>query len=453
MKPSAAKIDELEESSRVRVGAVLGGVLVAVIVAALAWLASDVPAAPASVSPLRDAVRLRQVWTALPPASAATVEPVAAAVSAPGAVPPGYLDVCGMGLVKESEWMGQARIEAMAVSLEQVRKRVVASLKTRGDEASRAAAFTLEAFGGDVQFDEPVLCEGPACPAVPERVQSAQSIKRRLAANSDSRDQLARLAVGTRDPELYGLAYGICATHGRDDAHSACRMLSAEQWARLDPGNGVPWLAVAEQARARGDRSGVAEALHRVGVATSMDAHMGSLSRRLSDRLLDGAPPLESFELLVQAFNIQLPGLGGYSTLSGECTAQAVRDANRLQQCAALADTLWTHGTNLIDWNIALALGPRVGWSAERLQSARDERDALMHASATMGGEQSVSCDAIERQTRYLGSVGRLGEIGAMRERVRASGRSIAAWARDGREVREALVRSADAAPSVPLVR
>ncbi len=116
-----------------------------------------------------------------------------------------------------------------------------------------------------MQFDEPVVCEGSGCPADPERVQSPQSIKRRLAANSDSRDQLARLAVGTRDPELYGLAYGICATHGREDANSACRMLSADQWARLDSGNGVPWLAVAAEAKARGDRAGVAEALHRVG--------------------------------------------------------------------------------------------------------------------------------------------------------------------------------------------
>jgi len=49
--------------------------------------------------------------------------------------------------------------------------------------------------------------------------------------------------------------------------------------------------------------------------------------------------------------------------------------------------------------------------------------------------------------------VGQLGEIGAMRERVRASGRSIADWAREARQVRDAMVRSADAAPSVPRVR
>ena len=453
MKPSPIQVDDPEDGNRVRVGAVLGGVLVLTVVGVLAWLASDAPAAPDRLSPLREAVQLRQVWSAGPAASAVAVEAVAPAASAPVAVPPGYLDVCGIGLVKESEWMGQARIEAMAVSLEAVRKRVVVSLKARADEASRAAAFTLEAFGGEMQFDEPVVCEGSGCPADPERVQSPQSIKRRLAANSDSRDQLARLAVGTRDPELYGLAYGICATHGREDANSACRMLSADQWARLDSGNGVPWLAVAAEAKARGDRAGVAEALHRVGVATSMNARMGSLSRRLSEHMPEGVPPLESFELVTQAFSIQLPGLGGYSTLTNECTSAAVRDPNRLQQCAALADTLWTHGTNLIDWNIALALGPRVGWSPERLQAARDERDALMHATAALGGEQSVSCESIQRQTQYLGSVGRLGEIGAMRERIRASGRALDDWAREGRQVREALVRSADAAPSVPWVR
>jgi len=87
-------------------------------------------------------------------------------------------------------------------------------------------------------------------------------------------------------------------------------------------------------------------------------------------------------------------------------------------------------------------------------QLLRDERDAVMHAAATsLDSEQSLSCESLRRHGQHLTSVGRLGEIGAMRERVRASGRSVADWAREARQVRDAMVRSADAAASVPRVR
>jgi len=461
VKPSPVVLDEPEEGSRVRVSAVLGGVLVVVVVGVLAWLATGTPATPDRAPGLRQTVRLRDVWATTPPPPPVAAEAAAAAASAPVAVPPGWLDVCGIGLVKESEWMGQASIEARAASMAVSRRQAVAALKARGDEVSRAAALALEAYGGDVELDEAVACEGDGCPAVPTRVESPQARKRRFASHVATRDQLVQLALGSGNPEVYALAYNVCEMQGGDDAGSSCHMLSADQWARLDPGNGVPWLAVAERAKARGDRAGVAEALYRVGLATSMNARVGSLSQRLIEqgagqggRAPGDTPSLETFELASQSFFLYLPGLSGYSVLSNECSATAVRDANRLQQCAAFADTLWSRGTTLFDWNIALALGARVGWSAERQQAARDERDAVMHAAATsLDSEQSLSCESIRRHGQHLTSVGRLGEIGAMRERVRASGRSVADWAREARQVRDAMVRSAEAAPSVPRVR
>ncbi len=43
MKPPPIQVDDPEDGNRVRVGAVLGGVLVLVVVGVLAWLASDAP--------------------------------------------------------------------------------------------------------------------------------------------------------------------------------------------------------------------------------------------------------------------------------------------------------------------------------------------------------------------------------------------------------------------------
>jgi len=453
VKPPAEVIDELEEGSRVRLGAVLGGVLVLALIGGLVWLASDVPATAEKAAPPPQAARLRNMWTPLPAASAVAAEVASPSASAPVVVPPGYLDVCGIGLVKESEWMGQASVEARAAAMGATRRRAVAALKARGDDVSRAAALALEAQGGDVELDMPIGCEGAGCPETPVRMESPQSRKRRYAALGATRDQLVQLALGTRDAEVYALAYGVCEMQGREDVNSSCQMLSAERWASLDPGNGVPWLAVAERAKARGDRAAVAEALHRVGLATSMDGRVAGLSRRLIE-LSPTPPSLETFELASQTFFLQLPGLAGYSVLASECSVAAVRDPNRLQQCAAFAETLWSRGTTLLEWNMALAIGARTGWSLERQQATRDERDAIGRAAAThLESEQSLSCDSIRRHTGHLVRVGQVGEIASMRERLRASGRSIADWAREGREVREALVRSADAAPSVPLVR
>lgn len=452
MKPSDAPVDEPREGRGVRAGAVLGGVLVVLAVGVLAWRAWDAPtgAERIAVVPLHAASprAVRAPWPHAVPA-----EPVAAPASAPVIVPPGHLDVCGIGVVKESEWRAPARVEVERRSVEGLRERVAAELAARGDESSRAVALAVLALG----WNEPapdMSCRTPDCPEARENAAAMEaSWMRRNAATQGSRDQLARLAAGTRDPEVYAWAYGLCSMHGRDDADSHCRMLSAEQWARLDPDNGVPWLAVADAAKQRRDTAAVTEALHRVSVATSMQTDFLRLSTRVVEQLSDKHPPQESFGLVAQVVGMQFAMVLPYAVASSECSVSAVRDANRLQQCAALAENLWSRGTSAMDRAMALAIGKRVGWPAERWQTGREELDALMRSGMLLGGEQPLSCDAITRQTQYFQRLSQGGEIDALREHMRASGRTLDHWLREGRKMREASMRSADAAPSVPLVR
>ena len=54
---------------------------------------------------------------------------------------------------------------------------------------------------------------------------------------TEARESLARFAATTPDPAAYALAYRMCGSGRLRDG--ACGMLSAEQWARLDPGNAV----------------------------------------------------------------------------------------------------------------------------------------------------------------------------------------------------------------------
>lgn len=451
MKPADAEAGEALESGDVRVGAVLGVMLVVLAVAVLAWRAWDAPAgAELVVAPLQ-AASPRGVRT--PVSKATHAESVAPPASAPVAVPPGHLDVCGIGVVKESDWNAPARVDAGMHSVEVLRGRVAAELAARGDDTSRAVALALLALG----WNEPapdMSCSTPDCPEARDNTAAMEAfLKRRNAATRGPRDQLARLAAGTRDPEVYAWAYGLCSKYGRDDADSHCRMLSAEQWARLDPDNGMPWLAVADAAKQRRDTAAVTEALYRVSVATSMEADFMRLAGRVVQQLGDKYPPQESFGLVAQVGGMQFAMVLPYAVASSECSVAAVRDANRQQQCAALAENLWRRGTSPMDRAIALGIGKRVGWPAERWQTGREELDALMRPAMSLGGEQPLSCDAITRQTQYFQRLAQGGEIHALREHMRASGRTLDDWLREGRKMRGASVRSTDAASSVPLVR
>lgn len=455
--------DERGGDSRLGRWAALAGVaLVLAAVGGLAWLATDVPSEPGRVSALQQAVRLPSVWSPTePPPPVIAAAPIAIPASAPEVVPNGYLDVCGVGLVKKSEWDAPARTEAMAAAFDRTRDRVAASLIARGDDTSRALGLALEIRGGQIVRDEVVKCDGADCPDPPDRIESPQAAMARMKANVAARDQLARLAVNTRNAEVYGLAYSTCRFLNDADAGTACRMLSADQWARLDPDNGHLWMEVAVAARERGDRAAVLEAIHRAGQAKRFDSRFGHFAAGLLERLPPDVSDLEAYELAGMMLSAESVSMGGYQVLSAECSAAAVRDANRLQQCSAVAESLWRHGTDVVQLSLAQALGKRVGWSNERLDAMRDERDAMSKAGAMFHEKNGadLSCASLRHQREYMASLGRLGEVGTARALVAATGRPMSELAREARLDHEAATRrlaearAAQAASAVPLAR
>ena len=163
-----------------------------------------------------------------------------------------------------------------------------------------------------------------------------------------------------------GLAWGLCSTVGARDESSACRMLSAEQWARLDPANAVPWMSVMDQARARGDSAAADEALYRVSQARTVNAGTGRFAALLLDRLPASVGPLEAMELAAETFSIELQAPAGwYGSLRQACSAPAQRDGNRQQQCQAIAEGLWRFGSSPLELAVAVQIGAASGWPAD----------------------------------------------------------------------------------------
>jgi len=78
----------------------------------------------------------------------------------------------------------------------------------------------------------------------------------------EMRQQLARLAVASRDPATHALALKACEASEVRPA-GACAQISAAHWAQLDPDNAVPRIYEAEAAQRRNDPAGVDAALLR----------------------------------------------------------------------------------------------------------------------------------------------------------------------------------------------
>lgn len=89
-------------------------------------------------------------------------------------------------------------------------------------------------------------------------------------------DALVQQAVSTGDARIYSLALRAC-NGGRllnmgNAAAPSCASLSALRWAALDPGNGVPWLAVFSQASEEGNAPAQQDALAHLAIATRFDS-------------------------------------------------------------------------------------------------------------------------------------------------------------------------------------
>jgi len=250
-----------------------------------------------------------------------------APVPAASPVPPGHLDVCGWGIVAAPErptsdalmgmrpmpkpdWALQWEAEA-----EDLRAQAIAVLQVRGDELSRVLARLLQ----------------------------------------NDANAAAAVALRSTDPRAYGLAWQAC--HSRN-AGAACEQLSLRRWVQLEPNNAWPWLGLLDEARRRGDASGVEEALHRAARAQRSDGGFGRFVGSVDEVLPADAPVGGRTELQVELIGRSAAFVIGWQVaLLSVCSAEAARDANRRQNCMAIARVLAGQGRDLIDVGMGARLG------------------------------------------------------------------------------------------------
>jgi hypothetical protein len=419
------------------------------------------------------------VWRAEPPVAPAVAEPDPQAPATlvpawlgraepdaplpPAGVPlaAGEVEVCGVGRVRP------ASAEALAHGLERQARgpllEVFDAMAASADESRRAAGLLLRArLAAHARMDA-LQATQPAC-AVGQPCMAALR-EEGLRASQADRESLARLASSSREATVYALALQACRGAEADAgigvargpsatpnlapaAASACLLLSAEQWARLEPDNGAAWLAVATAAQHRNDTVGFDAAMARFADAATIDLHDGAWFAAVEDGRWRGLAP--AAQLMGNAWLVNdaaTRALEPYTPAVTWCSRTALADVNRREACARVAATLADHAPTFAGAAVGTAIGTRVGWSPARLASLQEERDALLAVGeAPDPGPHDpgpFSCGAVRQLQVQNGNRARLGERGAARFALQARGQPVAEAAAAYRAARAAQAAAA----------
>ena len=392
---------------------VLGACCSVVVVIALLFVVFGRPEAPdarvvaAAAAPIVEAATFD---VALP-------EPMLAASATADADAHGTdeVQVCGGAWVKtEADGsLAAAEIER-ATNAPQTRERIVASLRASGSEFSQASALLLEML----------------------RSEDQQHIA----------DALARRAAGTSDPKVYALAFKVCSD--KRAGEGACRLLSAEQWARLDPDNASPWKFILEAASARKDIAAQDDALFHLASARRNETGFFSVAAAV----LDAMPDSEATRFATLATVTDAIGFEAATSLSGlqsviTACRDASRDASRAQTCSAVAEVLAERSDTFLDAMIGASLGKRMGWPADRIDRRRGEVAAYLAqmSEASTAAVSDFGCAALDREMTLVRRNAALGEVGAMRAWAAASGKQPEDFIREERSRQQRVEQAAAA--------
>jgi hypothetical protein len=348
----------------------------------------------------------------------------AALVAPPPAAPALAADeteLCGHGRVKADESGRPRDMAPIQSAAQRARLQALPILLGSQDDTQRAAGLLMV-----------VLDDG----GVPDGLLDGGAER--------ARDELASLAAFRGTPQVYAWAMRACQSQRTE---GACRLLSADQWARLEPGNAMAWLQVAADAKMRRDESAVAEAMYRVSQAAKSDARPGALVAAVLAKLPPEADLVSRLALATELAKLDTRAELPLVAASQHCGAREVRDANRQQVCAAVAEVLARRGSTTAEAALAASIGERAGWPAERVAAAAEERDALAQMAVASQAD-AWSCNALAQSLARLHETARHGELATLRAALKRSTDGATVLARRYREAAATRVASAASAAS-----
>ncbi len=379
------------------------------------------PSTPAHKSRVAAELQPAPEWPAIPewPARIAT----AAVDTAKKSEHSGEIEVCGVGKVKidRDDWMATAKY--FETLTRKSRMRWLSAMRNGDDYRVRATGLYLE---GTLDRDAPHKDPEAA------------------------RDELVQLAVVTKDPAVFALAYTRCSKDLQESASpGACPQLSLDQWTRTDADNAVPWLALAAKARRENDSAAEAAAIDHAAQAHQYESYSWSLSSFAEPAIPSDVTAAERWYLAVEMIGWEAAMQMPYRPLFQYCSGDAMKDAAVRRRCNALAELLVAKATTLVDFSVGKSLGARAGWPAERIGNLTQQFNASMQAisqATSSDPDHQWSCDSVARGNAYMSEWSRLGELGYAREAIERSGETVAELSRKHIEFVDKLMRDAQQA-------
>jgi hypothetical protein len=252
-------------------------------------------------------------------------------------------------------------------------------------------------------------------------------------------DAIARIASTTNQPDVYALGFYACGWSGAFSEEGRCALLSAGQWARVEPDNAFPWFLAADAAAKRGDLAARNEAFFRASKAAHLDSHQSVFADLMrSDPMRPEASEAQTGIAITIMGIVAARPFPWYRSLLSFCGANEVSEPNRRQVCSDLAELMTDRSDLQSHLTAGMRIAERVGWPENRLAALRDRRDALMQISMQRLAAKTTSdrCGSFANLSASMAKVLRLGDMEAGRQYLAASGSTVAQLAQAWRAQR-----------------
>jgi hypothetical protein len=237
---------------------------------------------------------------------------------------------------------------------------------------------------------------------------------------------LNKLALASNDIGVYATALYACSGSNT----GACATISYARWAQMEPDNAAAWMMAANEADARKDSAARSSALQRAVSASDYKTRLPTLAEVLALDEIQAQPPILFSSTLSMIVGINAASsISWMGSIVRYCGRLEIKDESRRVTCDALATKMAEKEETLLGLMIAKSIGERSGWSAERLQPLKDEYDVFTGQAFEDIGENMFSCEAVSKGNQKLLRMLTIGERAALREYVKASGKTLAALA------------------------
>lgn len=236
-------------------------------------------------------------------------------------------------------------------------------------------------------------------------------------------DALVQDATASSDARVYSIAFRACyaAAHMSPIFKTpapppSCNSLTARRWAALDPGNGVPWLWVVDQAGENEDPQAQRDALARLASATRFDDRAQEMEAAvLMHAPSDGANDVATYDLAAKAWQSLSPS-GLFTPIVSLCQAHAGGDAAVENQCATIATTMFEHSDSWALRFSGASLTAHVNGDETRRKAARAERAALSSRAFKNASPSPSRCGFLRSEMKRMLREGQIGDVAALRE-------------------------------------